>query len=329
MLKKILLGTTAVGAVAAVATFEAPALAPYVQAMQGASSISAEYMVSTVGGANANYAIQMQKPNLLRLSTPTQVIVANGKQITYFDKKDNTFYKVDQTSEKLAELFSNDDVALWKAFYDAKALDFATAAKAEGTIKRGPKTLKKIAVTGDKNGEFTFNLYLDSATNLLTLAELNMKNGAKTSMKVLTTTNVETGTLSASNFNWNAPAGAKEMSAEDMVAGKWFHNFNEALLVAKKTGKVMMVDFYATWCGPCKMMDAEVFQSAGFKDKAKDFILVKVDAEIDVANAKKYGVNAYPTVKFINGNGEIVHEFVGYGGPAHVYGEMDKARSKR
>ncbi len=329
MLKKIMLGTTAVAAVAVLATFEAPALAPFVQAMNGSNSLSADYIVSTVGGTTENYSITMQKPDMLRLSTPTQIIVANGKNITYFDKKQNTFYKADQTKDKLLELFADDNVALWRSFYDAKSLDYVASAKSEGNVKRGPKNLKKISVAADKQGDLTFTLYVDATSNLLSQAEINMKNGSKASMKVLTASRVETDGVSASLFAFNAPAGAKELSAEEMMTGKWFHNFDEALSASKRTGKLMMVDFYATWCGPCKMMDAEVFKSAGFPERAKDFILVKIDAEIDVANAKKYGVKAYPTVKFIDGSGKQVHEFVGYGGPDHVYGEMNKARSMK
>ena len=114
-----------------------------------------------------------------------------------------------------------------------------------------------------------------------------------------------------------------------MAAGKWYHDWAEALNIAKATGKVMMVDFYAVWCGPCKSMDAEVFQTEQFKNSTKDFVLVKIDAEKDVALAQKYGIAAYPTVKFIDSNGRVVHEYVGYGGPQMVYDEVAKARSKR
>lgn len=329
MFKKITLGAVAVGAVVALAVVESPALAPFVQTLNGSQSLDAEYIVSMVGGTTQRYSIQMSKPNLLRLDTPTQTVVADGKQITFLDKGQNAYYKVDQTKEKLMEVFADDNVAIWKSFFDAKALDYVSSAKNEGTKKRNNKTLKVISVNGDEKGDFTMNLYLDQGNNLLSQAEINTKNGSNTTTRIITANKVETSPLGGSLFAFNAPNGAKEMSAADMMAGKWFHNFDEALGVAKRTGKLMMVDFYAVWCGPCKMMDAEVFQAPGFAEKAKDFILVKVDAEQDVANAKKYGVNAYPTVKFINGNGQIVHEFVGYGGPAQVHGEMDKARAKR
>ncbi len=329
MYKKITLATAAVGAVVALAVVESPALTPFVQALNGAQSLNAEYIVSQVGGTTQRYSIQMAKPDQLRLDTPSQTIVADGKQITFYDKGQNGFYKVDQTKEKLMEVFADDNVAIWKSFYDAKALDYVNSAKNEGTKKRANKTLKVISVNGDAKGDFTMNLYLDPANNLLSQAEINTKNGNTTTTRIITANKVDTSAIGGNVFAFVAPNGAKEMSAADMMTGKWFHSFDEAMKVAKATGKVMMVDFYAVWCGPCKMMDAEVFQSAGFGDKAKDFILVKVDAEQDVANAKKYGVSAYPTVKFINGNGQIVHEFVGYGGPAHVYGEMDKARAKR
>jgi len=52
-----------------------------------------------------------------------------------------------------------------------------------------------------------------------------------------------------------------------------------------------------------------------------------VDVQTDVRD--KYGITAMPTVKFIKGDGSLVHEFVGYGGPDQVFGEIEKARGKR
>jgi thioredoxin-related protein len=50
----------------------------------------------------------------------------------------------------------------------------------------------------------------------------------------------------------------KPKSGEDMV--KWY-TFGEAVELSKKNPKIIMVDIYTTWCGPCKLMDANTFHN--------------------------------------------------------------------
>lgn len=66
----------------------------------------------------------------------------------------------------------------------------------------------------------------------------------------------------------------------------------------------VVVDFYATWCGPCKVY-APVFTAVGdqYKNAA---VFVRIDAEEYPELAKTYGVNAYPTTAFISTGGELL-----------------------
>ncbi|OCA74676.1 thioredoxin family protein [Chryseobacterium arthrosphaerae] len=92
-------------------------------------------------------------------------------------------------------------------------------------------------------------------------------------------------------------------------------NFASILAKAKKEKKLIFVDAYASWCGPCKLMVKNIFplQSVGDYYNAH-FINAKIDMEkgegIDLA--KKYNVKAFPTYLFIDGNGEAVHRTLGY-----------------
>lgn len=91
--------------------------------------------------------------------------------------------------------------------------------------------------------------------------------------------------------------------------------FSEALTKAKKENKLMFIDFYTDWCAPCKKMTAETFSlpSVGsiFNDR---FIAIKVDAEKGegIELAKKYKVNAFPTMFWMDSEGKIVYTVVGY-----------------
>ena len=83
---------------------------------------------------------------------------------------------------------------------------------------------------------------------------------------------------------------------------------------AKQENKIIFIDFYTTWCGPCKMLSKNVFPQKSVGDfYNKHFINYKVDAEKGEgpALAQKYGIKAYPTLIFANANGDFLHQGVG------------------
>lgn len=76
-------------------------------------------------------------------------------------------------------------------------------------------------------------------------------------------------------------------------------NFNELINSEKPT----LVDFYATWCGPCKMMSPIIDETKSvLKDTAN---ILKVDIEKNREAAIKYGVRSVPTLILFK-NGEPV-----------------------
>ncbi len=102
------------------------------------------------------------------------------------------------------------------------------------------------------------------------------------------------------------------LCASAFAKTEYSHDLEKAKKEAAKTGKLILVDFYTTWCGPCKQMDKEVFQSAEAKTIFKDVIVVKQDCEKEgTASSQKYKVTAYPTLHIINSNGKTVLMTVG------------------
>lgn len=88
--------------------------------------------------------------------------------------------------------------------------------------------------------------------------------------------------------------------------GSWLEILNEA----KKQNKLIFIDIYTTWCGPCKMMSAKVFTLNIISEKFNEsFVNFKIDAEKGegIELAKKYAITAYPTYLFVNGNGDLVY----------------------
>ena len=93
--------------------------------------------------------------------------------------------------------------------------------------------------------------------------------------------------------------------------GTW----KEALSEAAKQGRIVFVDAYATWCGPCKMMTRNVFTEKAVGDFFNEnFINVRIDMEAGegILFAGNYGVDAYPSLLFIDGDAKVVHRSIGY-----------------
>lgn len=91
--------------------------------------------------------------------------------------------------------------------------------------------------------------------------------------------------------------------------------FEELLAEARESDKLIFIDAYTTWCGPCKMMTAKVFPDPAVGEVYNDrFINAKFNMEEGegVGLARRYAVMAYPTYLFINGEGELVHKGLGY-----------------
>ncbi|MEY4541807.1 MAG: hypothetical protein RLZZ306_3564 [Bacteroidota bacterium] len=78
---------------------------------------------------------------------------------------------------------------------------------------------------------------------------------------------------------------------------------------AKAQKKLIFVDIYTTWCGPCKEMDKKTFTNPSVGDKFNArFINYKVDAEkgFGINLAKRYNVTSYPTCLFVDANENLV-----------------------
>ncbi|MDP5169295.1 MAG: thioredoxin family protein [Bacteroidia bacterium] len=104
----------------------------------------------------------------------------------------------------------------------------------------------------------------------------------------------------------------------------------DALATARQQRKLIFVDAYTTWCGPCKMMNRNTFPDEAVGELFnQNFVNVKLDMEKGegLTFASRYAVNAYPTMLFINHKGEVVHKILGYRAPKELLKEARVALS--
>lgn len=113
------------------------------------------------------------------------------------------------------------------------------------------------------------------------------------------------------------PLTAQDTQAKAAGEGMVFVEkpFEDLLAQAKAENKIIFIDAYTTWCGPCKMMASQIFPKpevgAVYNER---FINAKIDMEKGEGPelARRYSVMAYPTYLFVDGNGDIVHKGIGY-----------------
>lgn len=90
--------------------------------------------------------------------------------------------------------------------------------------------------------------------------------------------------------------------------------FKELKEKAAKANKLIFIDAYTTWCGPCKYMAKNIFTNDTVADYYNaNFINAKIDMEKGegIELAKQYHVNCYPNLLFIDGQGNVVHRVAG------------------
>lgn len=83
---------------------------------------------------------------------------------------------------------------------------------------------------------------------------------------------------------------------------------------AQKKNKPIFVDVYADWCGPCKMMDKEVFSRKDVAEFMNDnFINFKMDIDNETFIYEKfeYDITKLPTLLFLTPEGKLIKKFVG------------------
>ncbi len=103
---------------------------------------------------------------------------------------------------------------------------------------------------------------------------------------------------------------AKEEKRPSQIA--WQKSLDEALKSAKAQKKPVLVDFFATWCGPCRAMEEEVWPNPQVVASASSYVPVKLDIDQHRAEAEKYNIEAVPTIVILDSQGKEKERAVGF-----------------
>ena len=119
----------------------------------------------------------------------------------------------------------------------------------------------------------------------------------------------------------------KDLSIKEI---HWIENIDEAFALAQEHNKPLMIDFTATWCPPCRMMEDSTFTNPYVIKIADAFITVRIDVDKqgDVANqfqsnAGKYGGIGIPNILFLDKNKNELKHPIGFKNPEALIAIMD------
>ena len=124
-----------------------------------------------------------------------------------------------------------------------------------------------------------------------------------------------------------AGAGARD-DAKDHGPIAWTESLDAAKVTAAKEKKIIFVDFWATWCGPCKQMLKTTYQDKQVVARSKAFVPVLINFDKEPALVKKYHIGQIPVVMFLDSRGAVLKraEFLDAKGMLKAMDEVSRKR---
>jgi len=92
----------------------------------------------------------------------------------------------------------------------------------------------------------------------------------------------------------------------------WRHALSEGLSEARQSGKPVVVDFWASWCGPCLLLGKRSFPHPRVQSLRDRAVWVKVDVDTNQSAVAKYEVRGFPTILVLDSAGQEADRLVGY-----------------
>lgn len=105
---------------------------------------------------------------------------------------------------------------------------------------------------------------------------------------------------------------------------EWLTSLEDAQQLAIASNKFIVVDFWASWCRPCREMDLKSWNSPQVTDELEGYVKLKLDMDSNKQIASKYGVSSIPVMMILDANGKVVYQFSGYHDASSLKYELEK-----
>jgi thioredoxin-related protein len=101
--------------------------------------------------------------------------------------------------------------------------------------------------------------------------------------------------------------------AADPGSIRWIKNLKQASEVAQEANRPMLIDFWADWCAPCKVMDAKVYTNSALAEAVgRTIVPVRINLDMQPEVARRYNVQTIPQVVFTDSYGTELMRRRGY-----------------
>lgn len=118
-------------------------------------------------------------------------------------------------------------------------------------------------------------------------------------------------------------------AASSSVGIQWSSDFEAATAQAQSEGKLVLLHFWTTTCGPCRVLDSQVFnQPAVASAVHSGFVPVKVDANQSASLAQRFGITQVPTDVIVDAQGRVVDRMVSPSSPMAYVSRVRQAVAK-
>ncbi len=105
---------------------------------------------------------------------------------------------------------------------------------------------------------------------------------------------------------------------------QWTHDLKAGLAKAARNNQLVLIDFHATWCEPCRMMDLEVFSHPDVAEALANWVTVKIDCDKQPGTAQRYGIRALPTFIVLSPKADVL---VGFSGVVSAQAFIERVKS--